>query len=76
MQQKALLLSSHLTWPNIAINSTSLSITLIPTERNPKILGLAFDPGLNFSTHISNTHNRANNTIKIIKTLTATQRGK
>jgi len=76
MQQKALPLFSHLTRPNIAPSSTSKSIILIPTVRNPKILVLTFDPMLTFSTHISNTHNKANNTIKIIKSLTATQWGK
>ena len=50
--------------------------TTIPTVKNPKILGLTFDPKLNFGKHIQETTGKAQNSIKIIKALTGTSWGK
>ena len=59
-------------------NKLTLSInnTTIPTNRNPKILGITFDPKLTFSTHISNTAEKAKKSNNILKSLTTTKWGK
>jgi hypothetical protein len=54
----------------------TINNTLIPTVRNPKILGLTFDPQLTFAEHIKNTQTKANKTLNIIKSLTSTKWGK
>jgi len=58
----------------------TLSLTInnesIPTIKHPKILGLTFDPKLNFGEHINKTKEKANKTINIMKSLTSTKWGK
>jgi hypothetical protein len=54
----------------------SINNTLIPTVKNPKVLGLTFDPKLTYAEHIKNTTAKASKTINILKTLTSTQWGK
>ena len=56
---------------NLQINNQT-----IPTVKNPKILGLTFDPKLTFSEHIKNTKVKANNSLKLLKALTGTTFGK
>ena len=56
---------------NLTINNT-----IIPTVKNPKILGLTFDTKLNFGKHIKITKEKADNANKIVKTLTSTSWGK
>jgi hypothetical protein len=56
---------------NLTIDNTT-----VPTITHPKILGITFDPKLNFNTHIHNTHDRATKIIKILKCLTSTNWGK
>ena len=55
----------------------TLSLTInnesIPTIKHPKILGLIFDPKLNFGEHITKTKEKANKTINIMKSLTSTK---
>ena len=66
--------------PDPAQYNTTLTLQMnndrLPTVKNPKILGLTFDPKLTYSTHIQNTHKRATNTINLIKALTTTHWGK
>ena len=50
--------------------------TQVPTVKNPKILGLTFDPKLNFSKHIQNTKEKAQNSLRIVKALSGTFWGK
>ena len=50
--------------------------TTVPTVKNPKILGLTFDPRLNFSKHIQTTTEKARNSLKITKALSGTSWGK
>ena len=54
---------------NIHINNT-----LIPITSNPTILGLLFDPKLNFSTHTNNAITKK--TLNLLKLLTSTHWGK
>ena len=49
---------------------------VIPTVKNPKILGLTFDPKLTYNSHICKTSDRAKNTLKLLKALTSTKWGK
>jgi hypothetical protein len=56
---------------NLTINNTE-----IPTIKHPKILGLTFDPKLNFQEHIKITKEKANKTINMMKALTSTKWGK
>jgi hypothetical protein len=56
---------------NLTIDNTT-----VPTITHPKILGITFDPKLNFNTHIHNTLDKATKTIKILKSLTSTNWGK
>ena len=49
---------------------------LIPTEKNPKILGLTFDPKLNFIEHIKITKEKASKSINIMKAISSTKWGK
>ena len=66
--------------PDPAEFSTELTLdidnTRLPTVKNPKILGLTFDPKLTYSNHIQTMTKKANNTVKILKALTATKWGK
>jgi hypothetical protein len=50
--------------------------TLIPTVKHPKILGLNFDPKLNYGEHIDKTKEKAGKTLNILKALTSTNWGK
>ena len=56
---------------NLTINNT-----IIPTVKNPKILGLTFDPKLNFGKHVRITKEKADNANKIVKALSGTSWGK
>jgi hypothetical protein len=56
---------------NLNINNTK-----IPTVKHPKVLGLTFDPKLNFSQHIELTKDKASKTINLLKSLSATNWGK
>jgi len=49
---------------------------VIPTARNPKILGHTLDSAFNFSEHVKVTKTKADRTTKIRKALTATHWGK
>ena len=51
----------------LQINNTTL-----PTNKEPKILGLTPDPKLTYSKHIQNTTQKAKQTIHIMKALTTT----
>jgi hypothetical protein len=66
--------------PDPAEYSTELTLnidnTRLPTVKNPKILGLTLDPKLTYNEHIKQTTKKANKTLKILKTLTATKWGK
>ena len=50
--------------------SLTINNELIPPIKHPKILGLTFDPKLNFGEHITKTKEKANKTINIMKSLT------
>ena len=56
--------------------SLQLDNTRLPTIRNPKILGLTFDPKLTFNEHIKTLKDKAEKTINILKALTSTHWGK
>ena len=56
--------------------SLTINNTVIPTVIHPKILGLTFDPKLNFGEHINKTKEKSSKTINIIKALTSTKWGK
>ena len=72
--------TSTLFTPDPAEYSTQLALqidnTIVPTVKNPKILGLTFDPKLNFSKHIQATTEKAQNSLKITKALAGTSWGK
>ena len=59
-------------------NNLNLTIdhTILPTTKNPKILGLTLDPKLTYNEHIKQTKTKADKTIKILKALTSTHWGK
>src|SRR5437867_6648100 len=56
---------------NLTINSI-----IIPTVKNPKILGISLDPSLNFGEHTRIAKEKADSSIKILKALTSTSWGK
>ena len=66
--------------PDPAEYKTELQLTIdntvLPTNKNPKILGLHFDPKLTYNTHIKNTTTKANSRLKILKALTSSTWGK
>ena len=66
--------------PQNKLYSTQLTLNIdnvvIPTVKNPKILGLTFDPKLTYNTHIRKTSDKAGNTLKLLKALTSTKWGK
>ena len=66
--------------PDPAEYNTTLNLTInnaiIPTVKNPKILGLHLDPKLNFNQHIQQTKEKASKTINVLKALTSTKWGK
>src|SRR2546425_7253579 len=56
---------------NLTINNV-----IIPTVKNPKILGLTLDPSFNFGDHSKITKEKADSSIRILKALTSTSWGK
>ena len=72
--------TSTLFTPDPAEYSTQLTLNIdnvvIPTVKNPKILGLTFDPKLTYNAHIRKTSDKARNTLKLLKALTSTKWGK
>ena len=72
--------TSTLFTPDPAKYSTQLTLNIdnvvIPTVKNPKILGLTFDPKLTYNSHIRKTSDKARNTLKLLKALTSTKWGK
>ena len=72
--------TSTLFTPDPAEYNTTLKLTinntLIPTIRNPQILGLTLDTKLNFKEHTKLTKAKADKSINILKTLTTTKWGK
>ena len=72
--------TSTLFTPDPAEYSTQLTLNIdnvvIPTVKNPKILGLTFDPKLTYNSHIRKTSDKARNTLKLLKALTSTKWGK
>ena len=66
--------------PDPAEYSTNLTLninnTQIPTNKEPKILGITFDPKYTFSKHTQNTATKAQKTVHILKALTTTHWGK
>ena len=69
--------TSTLFTPDPAEYSTQLTLNIdnvvIPTVKNPKILGLTFDPKLTYNSHIRTTSDKARNTLKLLKALTSTK---
>ena len=59
---------------NYQLNLTIDGIRL-ETKKNPKILGLVFDPKLTYSEHITRTEAKAKSSLKLIKALTGTDWG-
>ena len=59
-------------------NTLTLEIdnTILPTIKEPKILGLTLDPKLTFNKHIQGAIEKSKKTLNIIKTLTTTHWGK
>ena len=72
--------TSTLFTPDPAEYSTQLTLNIdnvvILTVKNPKILGLTFDPKLTYNSHIRKTSDKARNTLKLLKALTSTKWGK
>ena len=66
--------------PDPAEYNTTLTLQInnatLPTNKEPKILGLTLDPKLTYSKHIQNTTIKAKQKMHIMKTLTATHWGK
>jgi hypothetical protein len=66
--------------PDPAEYNTTLTLTInniqIPTVKHPKILGITYDPKLNFSEHTKITKDKATKSINILKALTTTKWGK
>ena len=60
---------------NTLLNLKINNITL-PTEKHPKILGLVFDPKLNYNKHIAHLTNKGKKSTKLLKALTSTTWGK
>src|SRR6476661_1055901 len=56
---------------NLRINNT-----LIPTVKNPKILGVTLAPKLNFAEHTRITKDKADKSLNVVKALTSTTWGK
>src|SRR3989454_1346152 len=72
--------TSTLFTPDPAEYNTTLNLnvnnTLIPTIRNPKMLGLTLDTKLNFKEHTKLTKTKADKSVNLLKTLTTTKWGK
>ena len=60
---------------NVTLNLT-INNVIIPTVKNPKILGLTLDPSFNFGDHSKITKEKADSSIRILKALTSTSWGK
>ena len=56
--------------PQITMNNQ-----LLPLNRNPKILGVTFDPHFNFNMHVTNIVNKAKKRIPILKALAGSSWG-
>jgi hypothetical protein len=56
--------------------SLTINGTTIPTEPNPKILGLTFDRKLNYSKHIETATTKAKKSLNILKVLSSKDFGK
>ena len=50
----------------------TINNTIIPTVKNPKILGLILDPKLTVKDHVNKTKEKADKNIKILKALNGT----
>ena len=59
---------------NYQLNLTIDGIRL-DTTKNPKILGLVFDPKLTYSEHITRTEAKAKSSLKLVKALSGTDWG-
>jgi hypothetical protein len=72
--------TSTLFTPDPAEYSKTLTLkidnTILPTVKNPKILGLTLDPKLTYNKHVQNITTKAKNTLNILKALTSTKWGK
>jgi hypothetical protein len=72
--------TSTLFTPDPAEYNTTLNLkinnTIIPTDKNPKILGINFDPKLTFKNHIDITDKKAKKSLNIPKSLTTRKWGK
>ena len=53
----------------------TITNNLLPTEKNPKILGVVFDPHLTFNSHIKYLTERAASRLRVLKALTGTTWG-
>ena len=51
-------------------------MTLIPTAKDLKILGVTSDPKFNYSEHLTKTEEKANKSLNIMKSLTSTKWGR
>src|SRR6476469_1742606 len=56
--------------------SLRINNTLIPTVKNPKILGVPLDPKLNFAEHTRITKEKTDKSLNIVKALTSITWGK
>ena len=56
--------------PSIKVNNTTLEV-----KKNSKILGIAFDNGLNGGAHISTASSKARNCVNILKALSGASWG-
>jgi len=56
--------------------SLKINNITIPTVEHPKILGITFDPKLNYGEHIKKTKEKASKTINILKAITSAKWGK
>jgi hypothetical protein len=72
--------TSILFTPDQAEYNTTLNLhinnTLIPTVKHPKVLGVTYDPKLNYAQHTDLTKNKASKTTNMLKALTSTNWGK
>ena len=57
--------------PTVPLDGTPL-----PLERNPRILGMIFDPHLSFHKHVEEIVKKAKPRLNLLKQLTGTDRGK
>ena len=48
---------------------------VVETKKHPEVLGLTFDPKLNFNEHVKKVEKKAKNTLKLVKAITGTDWG-